>query len=297
MRRTGSRAPLFVERTGVRKTNRMPLEPFARPPDRLRALRLAVGPSAGMLADFASSDDGARTHERQEVTTAVIEAVILDFDGLILDTETPFRRSWEEIYAEHGLTVPPTVWAELIGSSADPSEAYDLLERHLGRAIDHGAIRERRTVRELEFLKDEAVMPGVRELIEDATARGVRLAIASSSEREWVVGHLEGIGLSESFEAIACAEDVAATKPAPDLYEAVLASLDVLPDRAIAFEDSAHGVAAAKAAGLFCVAVPNRITRHLAFPAADRVVETLAGRPLTEFIVDAEAYYRALGGA
>jgi HAD superfamily hydrolase (TIGR01509 family) len=159
------------------------------------------------------------------VTTAMIEAVILDFDGLILDTETPFRRSWEEIYAEHGLTVPPAVWAELIGSSVDPAEAYDLLERHLGRAIDRGAIRERRMARELEFLKDEAVMPGVRELIEDATARGIRLAIASSSEREWVVGHLEAIGLSESFEAIACAEDVATTKPAPDLYEVVLASL------------------------------------------------------------------------
>jgi len=297
MRRTGFRAPLFVDRTGVRKTNPVPPEASARPPERLRAPRLAVDPSAGMLADFASSDDGARIHERQEVTIAMLEAVILDFDGLILDTETPFRRSWEEIYAEHGLTVPPAVWAELIGSSADPAEAYDLLESHLGWAIDRGAIRKRRMARELEFLKDEAVMPGVRELVEEATARGLRLAIASSSEREWVVGHLEAIGLSGSFEAIACAEDVAVTKPAPDLYEAVLASLDVSPDRAIAFEDSAHGVAAAKAAGLFCVAVPNRITRHLAFPAADRVVETLAGRTLTEFIVDAEAYYRTLGGA
>ncbi len=226
----------------------------------------------------------------------MIEVVILDFDGLILDTETPFRRSWEEIYAEHGLTVPPAVWAKLIGSSADPPEAYDLLERHLGCAIDRGAIRAQRMARELEFLKDEAVMPGVHELIEDATARGIRLAIASSSEREWVVGHLEGIGLSESFEAIACADDVAATKPEPDLYGTVLASLGVSPDRALAFEDSAHGVAAAKAAGLFCIAVPNRVTQHLTFPAADLVVETLAGRSLTEFTLAAEAHYRALGG-
>jgi len=214
----------------------------------------------------------------------MIEAVILDFDGLILDTETPFRRSWEEIYEEHGLRVSPTAWAGMIGSSADPVEAYALLEEHLGKPIDRAAIRARRMARELELLEDEEVMPGVRELIEDATNRGIRLAIASSSEREWVVGHLAGIGLRGYFEAIACAEDVESTKPAPDLYEAALEALNVSPAQAIAFEDSVHGVAAAKAAGLFCVAVPNRVTKHLAFTAADRVVETLEGRTLDEFI-------------
>ena len=224
----------------------------------------------------------------------MIKAVILDFDGLILDTETPFRRSWEEIYAEHELTVQPAVWADLIGSAADPAEAYELLERHLNRSVDRVAIRRRRMKRESELLKGEAILPGVRELIDDATNQGVRLAIASSSDREWVVGHLEGIGLAGRFDAMACAEDVAATKPAPDLYEAVLTSLGVPPEEAIAFEDSAHGVAAAKAAGLFCVAVPNPVTRHHAFPAADLVVETLACRTLTEFALAAEAHYRAL---
>lgn len=145
----------------------------------------------------------------------------------------------------------------------------------------------------LELLKHEQVMPGVRELIEEATTRGVRLAIASSSERAWVVDHLAGIGLLECFEVIACAEDVAATKPAPDLYEKALRSLGVSPDRAIAFEDSVYGVAAAKAAGLFCVAVPNRVTRHLPFSNADLVAETLAGRSFGEFVEAADAHYRS----
>ncbi len=223
----------------------------------------------------------------------MIEAAILDFDGLILDTETPFHRSWEEIYREHGLSVSPAAWAGLLGSSADPAEAYELLERHLGRAIDRAAIRDRRTAREFELLKRASALPGVCELIEDAVTRGVRLAIASSSEREWVVGHLAAIGLLEPFEVIACAEDVAATKPAPDLYETALRSLGIPPERAIVFEDSVHGVAAAKAAGLFCVAVPNQVTRHLAFPAADLIVETLAGHSLSEFIEAADAYYRS----
>ena len=223
----------------------------------------------------------------------MIEAVILDFDGLVLDTETPFRRSWEEIYEEHGLSVSPTTWAELIGSSADPAEAYALLERHLDRGIDRAAIRNRRMARELELLRHEQVMPGVRELIDEATTQGIRLAIASSSERAWVVDHLTEIGLLECFEVIACAEDVAVTKPAPDLYEAALRSLGVSPDRAIAFEDSVHGVAAAKAAELFCIAVPNRVTRHLVFPAADLVVEKLSERSLSEYVEAADAHYRS----
>jgi len=172
-------------------------------------------------------------------------------------------------------------------------EAYALLERHLDRPVDRASIRDRRMARELELLKHEQVMPGVRELIEEATAQGVRLAIASSSERKWVVDHLAGIGLLDSFEVIACAEDVAVTKPAPDLYETALRSLGVSPDRAIAFEDSVHGVASAKAAGLFCIGVPSRVTRHLSFPRADLIVETLAGRSFAEFIEAADAYYRS----
>jgi HAD superfamily hydrolase (TIGR01509 family) len=223
----------------------------------------------------------------------MIEAAVLDFDGLILDTETPFRRSWEEIYEAHGLSVSPTAWAKWIGSSADPAEAYVLLEEHLGRSIDRAAVRSRRLERELELLKRERVMPGVRELIDEASGRGIRLAIASSSERSWVVGHLKAIGLLGRFQAIACAEDVTTTKPAPDLYRSALETLGLPADGAVAFEDSAHGVTAAKAAGLFCVAVPNRVTRYLTFPNADWVVESLAGHSLDEFLAVAEAYYRS----
>jgi len=223
----------------------------------------------------------------------MIQALILDFDGLILDTETPFCRAWEEIYDEHGLSVSPRSWGCLIGSAADPPEAYDLLEQHLGRAVDRASLRERRIRRERELRRDEQVMPGIRELIEEAGGRGLRLAIASSSDREWVVRHLAANGLLERFQVIACAEDAERTKPAPDLYEAALAGLGVSPCGAIAFEDSSHGVAAAKAAGLFCVAVPNSITRHLPFPHADRVLERLSDGSLDDLVEAAEVYYRS----
>jgi HAD superfamily hydrolase (TIGR01509 family) len=214
----------------------------------------------------------------------MIAALIFDFDGLILDTETPFVQSWQEIYDEFGLHVSPSTWARLIGSSSDPTEAYGLLERHLDQPVDRAAIRTRRLERELELLEREPVMPGVRDLIERAIARGLLLGVASSSERAWVHGHLSKRELLTSFEAIVCAEDVTETKPAPDLYVAALAELGVPAREAIAFEDSAHGVRAAKSAGLFCVVVPNQVTRHLAFPQADLLVDSLSARTLDEYI-------------
>jgi len=218
----------------------------------------------------------------------MIKALVLDFDGLILDTETPFRESWQEIYAEHGLTVTPETWASLLGSSSDPPEAYELLERHLSRSVDRKAIHARRLKRELELLETEPVMPGVRELIEEARSRGLRLAIASSSERDWVIGHLTRLGLLEYFDAVICSDDVERTKPHPDLYAKALAALGVRPDEAIAFEDSVHGVASAKSAGIFTIAVPNEVTRHLGNRHANLIVERVDAMSLDQYITAAE---------
>jgi len=222
----------------------------------------------------------------------MIESLVFDFDGLILDTETTFQRSWEEIYAEYGVSVPGGAWASWVGSAADPPEAYEYLERNLARPIDRRILRERRLARERELLKDRPAMPGVDALTADAQRRGLRLAIASSSENSWVSRHLRRLGLLDRFEAIASADDVTTTKPAPDLYRTALARLGVRPEQAIAFEDSSHGVAAAVAAGLFCVAVPNRVTRYSAFDAADFVLQSLADCSLDEILRAAEAVYR-----
>ncbi len=219
-----------------------------------------------------------------------IRALIFDFDGLILDTETPLHRSWMEIYEEAGLTVTPETWAELLGSAADPPGAYDLLEKHLGRPLDRAAVRQRHMKREHELLRQEVVLPGVCRLLNAAEQRGLSRGIASSSDRRWVVGHLRRVGLFGSFDAIVCADDVSHTKPSPDLYLEAVHRLGVRPSEAIAFEDSMHGVKAAKRAGLFCVAVPNQITRHLSFDEADLVLKSLADRSLDDYIEAATAF-------
>ena len=211
-------------------------------------------------------------------------ALILDFDGLILDTESPMRTSWLEIFEEYGLIVSEEQWASLLGTSADPPEAYDLMEEHLGERLDRVALHDRRMSRELQLLEFETVLPGVRKLISDARSAGLGLAVASSSERTWVEGLLKQHDLIEPFDAIVCAEDVAHTKPFPDLFLKALEYLEVQPNEAIVFEDSQQGVKAAKSAGIFCVAVPNKVTRCLAFEEADLVVSSIEDYSLPEYV-------------
>lgn len=218
-----------------------------------------------------------------------IRALIFDFDGLILDTESPMRAAWLETFAEHGLVVSAEQWASLLGASADLPEAYELLEDHLGVSVDRMAIQDHVVGRELQLLESEDVLPGVRELIQTAQAAGVRLAVASSSEREWVHSLLSQHGLIESFDVVVCAEDVAQTKPFPDLFLKAIAHLNVESYEAIVFEDSEHGVRAAKAAGIFCVAVPNKVTQCLPFADADLVVTSIAEYTLQQYTERATA--------
>lgn len=216
-----------------------------------------------------------------------IRALILDFDGLILDTESSMRTSWLEIFEEHGLIVSEEQWASLLGASADPPEAYDLLEEHLGERVNRIALHDRRMSRELQLLEFETVLPGVRKLISDARSAGLGLAVASSSERTWVEGLLKQHDLIEPFDAIVCAEDVAHTKPFPDLFLKALECLEVQPNEAIVFEDSQQGVKAAKSAGIFCVAVPNKVTRCLTFEEANLVVSSIEDYSLPEYVATA----------
>ncbi len=198
-----------------------------------------------------------------------------------------------EIYREAGLDVPPGEWAAVLGTAADPPAAYEFLERHTGHSIDREALRVRRAAREAELLARESPLPGVQDLLNEARKRGLGLAVASSSERSWVESHLVRFALLGFFDVLVCADDVERTKPAPDLYLGALRRLGVTAPEAIAFEDSAHGVEAAKLAGLFCVAVPNAVTRHADLARADLVLPSLLARPLSLLIRDAESRVRA----
>ncbi len=209
-----------------------------------------------------------------------ITALIFDFDGTILDTETPEFHSWCEEFTAHGTTLTLDWWSACIGTAgADP---YDHLEKSIGRGVDRAAIRVRRRAQHRALIEREQPRPGVLQWIGAARETGLSLAVASTSHRPWVHGHLERIDLLRSFDHLACGNEVERVKPAPDLYQLALRRLGATPDQAIAIEDSPNGIAAAKAAGLFCIAVANPLTASLDLSAADMRLSSLADVSLAD---------------
>jgi HAD superfamily hydrolase (TIGR01509 family) len=206
--------------------------------------------------------------------------LVFDFDGLILDTEGPVFHSWRETFEAHGATLTLEEWSDTIGRANAGDPAVWLAER-TGLELDD-ARRAARKARRDELLAAEAVLPGVHAWLDDAARLGLAVGVASSSEIDWVSGHLERLGLVDRFTCLSCFDGKLEGKPAPDLYLAACASLGVAPADALAVEDSGNGVLAAKAAGLRCVAVPHDLTRDQDLSAADIVVPSLADLPLEE---------------
>ena len=213
----------------------------------------------------------------------MIRALVFDFDGLILETETPAYETWAEIYKEHGHELPMDRWHGYIGSDTgfDPAGHLAAL---VGEGFDRDATQKRRDARKTELIAALDVMVGVREYVADANRLGLRLAVASSSSRAWVLGHLERLRLRAEWDAVLTRDDVERTKPAPDLYLAAVKALGVAPREAVAFEDSRNGIAAAKDAGLLCVAVPNALTAAMDLSRADVKVNSLAETPLEDLL-------------
>ena len=202
--------------------------------------------------------------------------MVFDFDGVILDTETPDFVSWTEVFTDHGVELTLETWSQGIGTYPSAFDVYAHLTSLSSRTVEVEAIRLVRRARNEALIAGETIRPGVEAWIEDARRLGIKLGIASSSPVSWVEGHLQRLGLLEAFECIRCADHVTETKPSPDLYIAACEGLGVLPGDAIAIEDSPNGIAAARAAGLFCIAVPNNITVALDLSAADFYLDSLA---------------------
>lgn len=225
-----------------------------------------------------------------------IEALIFDVDGTLADTEEAHRQAFNDAFRAHGLEF---CWSrELYGELLQVTGGKERLAAFFDRVRPPPSERGRlsgliprlhatKTAFYLESIKAGKVplRPGVRRLMDEARAAGVRLAIASTTSPDNVSALLEGAlgddALAE-FSVVATGDAVPRKKPAPDVYLLALGRLGIAPHRAIAFEDSAIGVAAAKAAGVFTVAAPTDWTRGQDLAAADLVLPSLAdpGSPL-----------------
>lgn len=203
-----------------------------------------------------------------------IRALLFDFDGLLCDTERAARKSWQELFLRFGATFPDQLWNAMIGRSNGHLIAITELAALLGHPVDDESVAWR-LVRKTELSDREPLRPGAREMIEQARGSGIRLAVVSSSNATWVCGHLDRLGVRNLFDVIVTGDQVRRHKPAPDAYlrSADLLSVDVT--EMVAFEDSPAGIAAAKAAGLRCVAVPSSVGDPSQLMGADLVVSTL----------------------
>lgn len=211
-----------------------------------------------------------------------MKAIIFDFDGLIVDTETTAMQSWRELYLDHGEELPIELWLTLIGTWDADWDPRSELEARVGHSLNWERLESARRARELELASAQPVLPGVLAWIDEAAALGLSLGIASSSSREWVEAHLRRLGILERFSALATRHDVERTKPDPALYLLACEVLGVSPSEAIAVEDSLHGVVAARAAGLRVIAVPGPLTRHLDYDGADLQLPSLEAMSLGE---------------
>ena len=218
----------------------------------------------------------------------MIKALVFDFDGLILETETPILQSWQEIYREFGCELSLEEWLVNVGTMEEQFDPVASLELRSGQPVDREQTLLRRQQRELELIQHQPVMPGVREYLESARQLGLKVGLASSSTCDWVVGHLERLGLIGYFDAIAACDDVARTKPDPALYRMAAEWLGVAPHEAVAFEDSLNGLLAARRAGLHCVVVPNALTHRLDLGEADIRLGSLSEMRLADLLASLE---------
>lgn len=203
------------------------------------------------------------------------KALLLDFDGLVCDTERASHRAWKELYAEHALEFPDSVWQAMVGhAEGELLAAADLAGRI--STIDVQALATRRRRRKRDLCDTEPLRPGVRALLDTAARRSVPAAVVSSSPRDWVVPHLDRLGVRAQFSVVVTGDMTARHKPHPDLYELALARLGLGPRSVVAFEDSAVGVRAARAAGILCVAVANAVVDPADLSHADFVLPSLS---------------------
>lgn len=201
----------------------------------------------------------------------MIKAIIFDFDGTIVDTESPWFDLVLELYREYNHELPLSEYLKCIGTNDDEFDVYLHLERLLGHPIDRDGIKRKLSARHGEIMKAASLRPGVLAIIQAAHTRGIRLAIASSSPSVWVKAFLQQFQIADYFPVIVTADDVEKVKPDPALFNLARAGLATAPEETLIFEDSCYGLEAAQAAGIKCVAVHNRVTVAMDFTGAVRV--------------------------
>ncbi|MEH7614076.1 HAD family hydrolase [Gottfriedia acidiceleris] len=212
----------------------------------------------------------------------MIKAVIFDFDGLIVDTESVWFEAYKEVLQRYEVELTLQKFSEVVGTSDEI--LFDFINSNLKEPIEKELIEQM-----AKGLVDEKLLePALRENVEDylisAKNVGLQIALASSSSREWVESFLKKLNIYEYFSVIKTKDDVKKVKPDPELYLKAIEEIGVQASEAVAFEDSLNGLTAATKAGLHCVIVPNQVTSHLKFENHSLRLSSMAEKSLEDVI-------------
>ncbi|MFQ3788951.1 HAD family hydrolase [Halomonas sp. A29] len=203
-----------------------------------------------------------------------IRALLFDHDGTLVDSEPVHFHMWERILADHGVTLLEETYIAQYAGKPTTDNAKDMVERfHLERP--HQELAAKKSLVTQRRLDTEAfpLRPAVKEVIDFCHAQGLMLGVVTGAGRNGVEATLRHNGLHRHFATVVSGDDVTASKPAPDVYLLALERLGIAASECFAIEDTEHGVSAATAAGISCIAIPNRMTRQHDFSAATTVLE------------------------
>ncbi|WP_082687089.1 HAD family phosphatase [Bacillus sp. FJAT-27445] len=222
----------------------------------------------------------------------MIKGIIFDFDGLIVDTESLWFEAYKEVMGEFGCELPLEEFSKVIGTTDEVLKDY--FQKTTGITVDEAGLHLKTNELYRQKSGGLELREGVREYLEEARELGLKIGLASSSRRDWVESYLRKFGIFEYFETIMTKEDVDKVKPDPALYIRALESLGIDADEAVAFEDSLNGSAAAIAAGMHCVIVPNPVTNHLPFEKYRLRLASMAEKSLAEVLEEVERFEREM---
>ncbi|WP_432930315.1 HAD family hydrolase [Microbispora sp. CA-135349] len=207
-----------------------------------------------------------------------MEAALFDLDGTLINTEIRSLALWRMLLDNHGISYDETLLRRFMGR-----RGVDVIPEVLPGVDPEALIEEIRSYYDHPDLPDIVPVPGAAELVSRVAEQGAPLALVTSAQRWWALERLTDIGVVEVVRTIVSAEDVTVGKPDPSGYLIAADLLAVDPAKCVVFEDSLAGIAAARAAGMTCVAVAT--THHAdELSHADLVIPDMSGIdwPLTE---------------
>ena len=188
----------------------------------------------------------------------MLELVVFDVDGLMLDTESVWKEAFDQAGNKFGIqNMGSTLFPQLIGKSG--RDEKEVLDQYLSQDIQELVIKEWERIGYGMLEKEVPVKPGLYEMLDFLEQHHIKMAVATTTRRELTEERLKRVGVYDRFDYVLCGDEVTKRKPDPEIYLSVLKKMDTDARNALVLEDSVVGVEAAYRAGIDCIQVPDLI--------------------------------------